>query len=211
MMTDYSYTAVAAFVPEPFRKQLADCSRLLGEKYKSWYVLNEDEFPPHVTMWIAYVPTRNLDVISSTTQNALQNVSGIEISTGNVKVEDGGYVSVEINVTQRLRELHKLLLAHLNKFREGYLSQKYMETMHTYSKEQQESLKMYGTRAAGNLFAPHTTIGIASADSVSAIKQNVVPTLNSLQHIKFPIRELIFFRQGKPGRSIELINRYQLL
>ena len=210
MTTDYSYTAIAAFVPPPYREKLADCSRVLGEKFKSWYILNEQEFPPHVTIWIAYVPTRNLEAIATTVQNALSQIKPFEVSAGDAKIEDGGYIAIEVKVNEKLRALHNLLLDKLNTFREGYLSQKYVDTMHTFSQEQQESLKKFGTRAAGILYAPHITVGIASADAVSAIKQIIAPDLQRMSSIKFTTSELVFFRQGKPGRSIEIIERFPL-
>jgi hypothetical protein len=37
MNIDYSYTAVAVFVPPPEREEIADCSRALEEKCKAWY------------------------------------------------------------------------------------------------------------------------------------------------------------------------------
>lgn len=189
---------------------IANHSRLLGEKCKSWYVLHEEDFPPHITAWIAYVPTRNLELISRAAQEVLCDQKSIEVTTTHVKIEDAGYVAIEINITQSMRDLHNTLLAKLNIYREGYLSPKYAETLHTFPKDQQESLRNYGTRMAGSLYAPHITVGISSADSVPAIKQGIAPLLKEMQNVRFNVQDLVFFRQGKPGRSIEKISCYSL-
>src|SRR3989442_1773968 len=146
MATDYSYTAIAIFVPPPYREELAELSRILEEKYNSWYVLNEHNFPPHVTVWIAYVPTRNLNAISDAVLSASSRLNPVAISIADTKIEDGGYVAIEVGLNENLHALHNFLLDQMNKFREGYLAQKYVDTIHTFSKAQQESLKKYGTR-----------------------------------------------------------------
>lgn len=208
--SDYSYTAIAAFVPSPFRETLAEFSRILGTECKSWYVLNETEFPPHITAWIAYIPTRNVENANAAAKISLNHIKPFEISLGKAKFEDGGYISMEIEVGKTLQSVHMSLLEHLNKFRDGYLAQKYIDTMHSFSPEQQESLKAYGTRAAGKLFSPHVTIGIVPTDSISLARNKVESVLERLTAKTFSVNELVFFRQGRPGKSIEIINHYSL-
>jgi 2'-5' RNA ligase len=210
MSLEYSYTAVAAFVPEPYRTRLATDSRALAEKHKSWFVLDETEFPPHVTIWIAYIPTRNVPAVQATTEEVLRHVTPFGIHIGDTKVENGGYVSIEVDITDQLRNLHNALLARLNQFREGYLDKKYADTLASFPPDQQESLKRYGTRKAGPLFTAHITVGVASPDSVPAVREELQPKLQELKGKTLPIKELFFFRQGKPGRSVEVLCQYQL-
>jgi len=97
------------------------------------------------------------------------------------------------------------LLEQLNKWREGYLDPKYVQNFNNYPREQQESLRRFGTRFAGALFAPHITIAIVSPEYVDEVWR-LLPKIN----VSFEVRELVLFRQVEPGKSIEILDYFSL-
>lgn len=210
MSEDYSYTAIAAFVPDPYCTRIATTSRLLGEKWGSWFVLNERRFPPHVTMWIAYVPSRNIRLIKEAAAAVLRSVQPFGVDVCDAKMESSGYVSLEVELTESLRTIHSLLLERLNPLREGYLAEKYVQRMDSFSSEQQRSLRLYGTRAAGELFRPHVTVGAIGAEVVVVAREQLTERLRDLAQTSFTAREITLFRQGEEGKSIEVLGRYAL-
>ena len=204
-MQGYSYVAIAALVPLQLAKQLSILSQDFSLKFKSWFVLDTIKFPPHVTIWIAYVPTKNLPQICNESRRAIAQFPHFNIHINEEHVEKEGFVSLKIYKTKEITELHQSLLRQLNKWREGYLDQKYVQNFNNYPKEQQENLKQFGTRFAGKLFNPHVTIAMVNPEFVEEVKR-IMPKINS----SFEVCELILFKQVESGKSIEILERFPI-
>ena len=206
----YAYTAIALFVPPPYRETIAETSRSCGIRFGSSYVLDEMAFPPHTTMWIANIPESNVEKVATVAEESLEMMPAFNVEMGDIVIEDSGYVSIRVQKTEVVRKLHLQLLTRLDEFREGYVPEKYLKVIEAYPAEQQESIRMYGTRAAGPSFAPHVTVGTVGDQFVSVARRELPYMLRGARHVTFSVGELVYFKQGIPGKSISIIKRFPL-
>lgn len=204
-MQDYSYIAIASFLPHHLAVQISALSRNYASRFNSWYILDPIKFPPHVTVWIAYVPTKNLPHIRHEAREVISKFASFNIRITSKHVNDGGYVTIKVYKSKVLQELHNMLLRKLNKWREGYLHPKYTQNLNSYPQEQRESLKRYGTRFAGVLFEPHITVAVIETKHLSEARK-ILPYIRE----SYQARDLVLFRQVEKGESIEILDRFPL-
>ena len=203
-----SYVAVAYFLPSPISKNVVWSSHALHRYCGSWYVLDELAFPPHMTLWIAYVPSKNLGEMIRALSEVARRTNAFTISYLDPKIDESGYALVPAVLNDTLRELHLTLLRTLNPFREGYIPEKYLSKIETYPPDQRQSIRMFGTRFAGDLYNPHVSIGfVPPGDKVTA--QKYLP--NTFSSDTIVSKSIVMFRQKEEGRSIELLTSAALL
>jgi 2'-5' RNA ligase len=205
-MTDISYCAIAALVEEPLKGRIIEISSKLEKSFGSWYVLSADRFPPHLTVWIAYIPSQNIEATGNALQIAAQSIPRFSVNVDRFEVEDSGFVSIRIANSETLRRIHYSLLEKLNSYRAGYIPPKYAEKLDSYPPGQRESITTFGTRFAGQLFSPHLTVGVIKPEYVSEARIS----LGEPETSPFNVCRLTLFRQGEEGRSIEVLNEVTL-
>ena len=207
-MNDYSYCAIAHLIQEPYNKIICNASKKLSDLYGSWFVLSENEFPPHLTTWLAYIPTKNIPLVIDELSKIESKLNSFSIGTVKIKIQESGFVSLGITSNRILNEIHTSLLKHFNVFREGYIPQKYLNDWQNLPIEQQSSIKQYGTRFAGSFFNPHITIGVVQKEFIEECAKALPYELEDVELI---VDNLTFFRQKKEGKSIELLHTIKLL
>lgn len=204
-MEEVSFCAIAVFVPDQYGQEIAVVSEHLNNIFGSWYVLNSDIFPPHITSWIAYVPNKNLEKLADVAGDVLAKVTPFPLYSERLVFESSGYISLNIKLSNELRTIHTKLLEQLNPLREDYLPPRYRVALAKYSKEQQDSLLKYGARSAGNLFEPHITLGVVPSEMVEKAKHSIS---TDIELRSFDVTKLVLFRQKESGRSIEILRYY---
>jgi hypothetical protein len=198
----YSYVAVAGFLPDPICSSVIEASEKLAIGHSSWYVLSKAQFPPHMTLWIGYIPNSNIGGFVAEVTLLVHDKPAISLQFESPIVEDGGYAAIPIVRSDALVGLHRLLLERLDRFRDGYIPDKYLTSLDKYPSDQRDSIKKYGTRFAGDLFKPHVSIGfVCNGDIKSATKLLPVNLLGR----QCKVAEMTVFRQRETGRSIEVL------
>ncbi len=206
-MMEYSYVAVAGYVPEPYQERIVRASQEIAAATEAWYVLDRKAFPAHLSLWLAYIPTENIESVAAELGDVTGDLFPVGVRIHGARVDDSGYISLRVGSNDRLAEIHQELLNRLNGLREGYLAPKYADNIEDYLEEEKRSLLAYGTRFAGRLFSPHMTVAVVGAENVGAAKRIIE---RDDWGCKFVIDEILYFRQKEAGKSIEVLNRFPL-
>lgn len=201
-----SYVAVAIKPPIDACNIIADLSKTIHMQYNTWWCLDTEKFPPHITLWLAYLPTRNIPFVEKALSKILNEIKPLDLTISKSNIDKTGFIGLSIFEIQELKHIHLLLLKKLNKFRENYLHDKYKENFNLYDNETQSSLIKYGTRFADNNFNPHITLNIIKPDQVSNFKMPA-----NVLSLHFEAKEIVFFMQEESGKSVKYISKYNLI
>jgi hypothetical protein len=208
---EISYVAIAMFLEKKIERQVIELSKKMCQKYNSWWQLSEDNFPPHITLWLAYIPQKNEEILISDLKSIIKDIKYFLIELDKIEIKDNDkeyYVCLKIKQTNELLKMHNFFLNKLNYIREGYINKKYLDAL---SKETSEEIKFnienYGTRFVGKLFDPH--ISISFIDKVKVIKNDLALELPQLKGI-YQCNDIIVFKQKESGKSIDILAKFSL-
>lgn len=202
---DISYVAIAIKPTKDVGKLISKISEDIHHKYDTWWCLNYEIFPPHITLWLGYIPTKNICKLKYASKKIIEKIVPFEITIQDLYTDESGFIGLNIINQESCYNIHKQFIEKLNKFREGYLHSKYINNFDKYDFETQEILKKYGTRFAGKKYYPHITLNIVKQDQVECIKSDYNNFAAS-----FIFHEIIIFKQKESGKSIDLIATYKL-
>ena len=213
MSLEISYVAVALFVDPELENAIIEISEKFYEKYGSWWRLSPSIFPPHISLWLGYIPTKNESALINEVQNIVQSLDPIQLELGELDVISNGkdyYIKQNINRTQQLVDLHYLFLERLNQYREGYIEPKYLdeEKQKSMSPLMLDNINKYGTRFVAELFEPH--ISISYVDKMQASEDDLkmqIPRLTAQQEST----KIIVFKQKESGKSINILAEISIL
>ena len=208
---EISYVAVALFVEKKVETKIIELSKDLCQKYNSWWQLSEDNFPPHITLWLAYIPQKNEELLISELKSIAEELKSVQIELDELELKDNSkeyYVCLKIKQTNKLVEIHNLFLDKLNYIREGYINKKYLDVLtEDIDNEIKYNIEKYGTRFAGKLFSPHISISFINKEkAINSILASELPQLKGI----FQCNNLIVFKQKESGKSIDILANFSL-
>lgn len=207
MSLEISYVAVALFVDPILANTMIEISENFYNKYDSWWRLSPDKFPPHISLWLGYIPTKNESLLIDKVQSIVHTLKPIQVELGDLDIVSNGkdyYIKQNVNKTNQLVDLHYLFLERLNQYRDGYIEPKYLDKdkQKNMSAIMLNNINKYGTRFVAELFEPHISISYvdkmrASADDIKA----QIPELIAKQEST----KIIVFKQKESGKSINVL------
>lgn len=207
MSQGISYVAVALFVDSKLENSIIEISEKFYNEYDSWWRLSPNIFPPHISLWLGYIPTKNESALINEVQNIASALDPIQLELGELDIVSNGkdyYIKQNINRTKQLVDLHYLFLERLNQYREGYIEPKYLDKdkQNSMSSIMIDNINKYGTRFVAELFEPHISISYVDKmrASVDDIK-NQIPRLTAQQEST----KIIVFKQKQSGKSINIL------
>jgi len=169
--SEISYVAIALLLEKKIEKQIINLSEKLYNKYNSRWVLSVNDFPPHVTLWLAYMPKKNEELLISEVEGIIDKTKCFSIELDKIEIKDSNkeyYICQEIKQTDELSKIHFYLLNKLNYIREGYIHNKYLDILSNIANENIKfNIENFGTRFVGQLFNPHLSISFIDKEKIS--------------------------------------------
>lgn len=206
-LSNYTRINIAIRPPKNIENSLIQLSRKIGRKTKAYFIIDGIGFYPHATLYYPEIPTVNLEKALGLTEKITKNFSKFLVSFNAIRAH-WGFIYVEIALSKEIRELHRLVVHNLNLLREGHVRKKYQseEGLKKFSKDQRESIQLYGYPNVMDLFRPHFTI-IRLTDDQKAQKL--------AHHYSWPVKKaemsrVSVFKMGEHGTCREIIQDFTL-
>lgn len=201
-MTDsLAYVAIGYLLSREQDEQILALNSYLV-RCGSWYVLEKHKFPPHITVWIGYVPMGQLVRLVAAAEETVDSWSFPVIHYGPIRVEGGKYFYIGIRESEGLRSQHIEMLTTLNRYRQGRVAEKYAFALSQYTHEERESIRQWGNPRSGVTFRGHVTLGILNDGDEAVISK--LPDV-TLEGGRITLSKLVVFRAITPGREVEII------
>lgn len=213
MLQEISYVAVALFLDSKLESSIIEISEKFYNKYNSWWRLSPNKFPPHISLWLGYIPTKNESALINEVQNIVQSLNPIQLELGELDIVPNGkhyYIKQNICRTKQLDDLHYLFLERLNQYREGYIEPKYLDAdkQKSMSSLMIDNINKYGTRFVAELFEPHISISYIDRmqASINDIREQIPRLIAQQKSTK-----IIVFKQKESGKSIDVLTEISIL
>ncbi|MCD4760934.1 DUF1045 domain-containing protein [bacterium] len=195
-------------VPSEVSKKAITLSKELGSKNKAKFILDGQNFYPHLTIYPPHYPAENLPKIINSVEGIIQDAGVIKMVFSEVGSKNG-YVAIYFQLTPEIKALHKNLVEVLNPFREGYINPKYSEAakMERFTSQEIVNIKDYGYPYVMDCYYhPHLSlIRLEDVEQAKAVINDVEWNIK-----EFKVDKLILHRIGDNGGAIEVIKEFNL-
>lgn len=143
-------------LPDEKVKEIAiDSSRKIRETYQTDFVLDGKTKHPHITIYQARFPEKNIDSIVAYLKTIASRMAPFEVMLGKF-FNDRGYIWWNAELTNEFVHLHRSILYQLNPLREGLILRGLQSGR--WEMDETYNIQNYGSLIVGNLFQPHITI-----------------------------------------------------
>ncbi|MFA6383444.1 MAG: 2'-5' RNA ligase family protein [Parcubacteria group bacterium] len=195
-----------AFIPP---KDVADLamrlSRKISQKSEAFFILDGNNFYPHITIYSPELPVGNLRKALKATDKLSAEFAPLQFKLSDIK-NYMGWIGVHNQLTEEIKNIHAEVVDKINPLREDHLREKDIAQLQSLSEKEKNNLKLYGRTHLMNLYKPHLTI-IRLKDKKPAEK--------IASEIEWPIKEFMLdkigvFKTGRHGTCVELIKEFKL-
>lgn len=206
MNGDFTRINITFNLPADIAEQLAVLSKKLSDKEETAFVLDNENFFPHITIYSLEYPSRNENKILETVEKLAESFSPIKFIPIGMQTE-GGYLGVEFEYSEEIRKIHETMVESLNVFREDHLREKYTEeNLSGLPLEKRQNIQKYGQANLLNLYIPHVTITKLMDKKIAErmVKEMKIP------FEEFVSNEIRAYKMGKNGTCVELVKEFIL-
>ena len=184
-------------------------SREIGQANESFFILDGIKFHPHITIYSPEYPESNTDKVFKIVEEISNNTGKAKLDFKQISSGDG-YISIGLENSPEIRNIHKEVVTKLNPLRGGHLMERYQKDLEHYnedfSPERLKSVKKYGYPDAMDLYKPHLTI-IRLKDK--RLAEKIAKKLNR-EINQFIVDKIAVYTMGENGTCRELIKEFTL-
>jgi 2'-5' RNA ligase len=136
-----------------------EVSQSLAKKSKAYFVLDGENYFPHLTIYPPEYPKKNLKKVLQLTEEVVGVFKPFASKFAGLNQQEG-YIDIEVELVDEFKNLHNALIEKLNPLREGRLRSKYKteESLSGLSKEARRNILDYGYPDLKGLYRPHLTL-----------------------------------------------------
>ena len=186
-------------------KRLITISERFASTHDSWWKLTQELFPPHITCWLAYMPSRNLPALQQIVAEKCRAFSPFHVHVEDAHRETSGHIMYRIREQSQFKRINKVLLDALNPLREEYIHPKYASRLTSMSCQERANVQAFGTRFADTLFSAHITVAVTPQPVVRNMSA-IAPDLN----VSVEMDRITVWRQATSGVAVEVLDAYDL-
>ncbi len=190
---------IAIFPPETVSRKAMLLSRQL-KQHSGMFILDGKNFHPHVTIYLAEFPKKNLKKIQLAVKKIAAGCKTFLLKSTEYSQNANLYIAVGFKNSKEIYGLHKKIVTDLNPLREGLLRQKDINRLKEFSKEAQKNLTEYGYNNALKKYFPHLTFSKLADDNKEAIKR--LPKMD----FSFLAEKIVIFQSGDHQKILAELN-----
>lgn len=204
MSKKFTRINIAFMPPTDVAKYVAKLSKEISEKEKTYFVIDNKNIYPHITIYPPEYPTYKIEEVLSKVEKLAKKLPRVKFKFEKIKNFDD-YISVGMHYSKEIRNIHETIIEELNPLRDGHIKQDANNT--NLLKEEKENIQKYGYPNLMDSYSPHITITRLGEEEIAE---------KIIKEIKWPIKEFTIkklgaYKMGKNGTCTELIKEFKLL
>ncbi len=196
---------IAILADEQIAGQAIDLSRQLAGSYPTQFVLDQERFFPHITVYQAHFPLKNIPLIEKVLSEVTSQTNPFDIVMGEFSVRFDTFLFWLSQKSKDLQALHEQIVESTNYLRENLILP-HLADVTGMSEADRSDMKNYGALGIGPRYAPHMTITRLSNNKDIS---NVLAQVERRRAI-FRVNELILGNLGDHGTVNGVINTFTL-
>jgi len=170
----------------------------------SLFTLDNKNYFPHITLYMAEFPIKNIKEILKTLEQLTSKTNSFKIKSTKYEQDSDGYIYVDYQLSENIKKLQVNIIRLLNPLREGLTREKDKLRMSKYSQAQQKNVRLYGYRSVDNEFNPHLTFTKLETFDKTAL--SLIPEYN----FSFEATKIGLFHLGDYGTCHKPIKIFNL-
>ncbi len=148
---------IATLPDKKVQEKAIQLSTKIAKQFPTEFILNTTNFLPHITVYQAHFPVKNIDKIKSTLREALGKLRPVKISLDDFSVSHKTFLFWNCRRTEELTTTQRQIIEKLNPLREG-LVLPHLANVEGISEEDALDISNYGSLLIGPRYKPHITI-----------------------------------------------------
>jgi len=197
---------IVIYPPREIFQKAITVSEQFNKKEKGLFALNDKNYFPHITIYMAEFPVHNIPKIKKVLRDFIITTKSFHMISLKYYHSDDGYIFVDYKKSPELKNLQKKIVNLLNPLREDLLRAKDVDRMNDLDKNSLEfkNIKRYGYRSVGENFSPHLTF------TKLAISNNSLLAKIAEFDFSFKFDQLGLFYLGEYGTCHDLIEIFKI-
>lgn len=187
-------------------EQAIELSQRIATLYGVEFVLDTQQFRPHITLYQGYYPNRNLPKLRSSIADLAKQLGPTEVSLYGSQLVLDTFLFWNCQKTPALQAMHQESFAAANPLREGFIAPN-VAALTDLTEEERELIQRTGGILNGVRFLPHITItrlkNPAEGQKAMEIVQKTPP-------ISFPVKGLYIAHLGPHGTISEIVDEFKV-
>lgn len=196
-----------AILPSPGVRDLAiTLSQKVAQNFQTEFVLDEQKFMPHITVYQAHFPVNNIEKIKDVLDQIAHSTAPFGVTLGEFSISHDTFLFWNAQVSENLRRLHDQIVENNNHLREGLILP-VLATVTGLTEDDKVDMQNYGSLLIGSRFRPHITITRLSDQKD---EENVMKSLRKFNYKAiFEVNELILGYLGPNGTVNGIIETFK--
>lgn len=196
---------IAILPSDEVTRQAITMSKKIAEEVSSRFILNSNTLIPHITVYQAQYPSKNVDNLKSIARNLSLEQELFEITLDAITVSHETFLFWNCEKSLILKNLQKKAVELANPLREGLIPIS-LADVGGLSKGDRYDVKHFGALLIGPRYKPHITITRLNkeGDAEKAIK-----ILSGYKKLSFKPKELILGYLGDHGTVTRIVGNFR--
>lgn len=182
--------------------QVIVMSKKIANEVGSRFILNSDSLIPHITIYQAQYPSKNVDKLKSVVKTLSLEQELFEIKLETITVSHGTFLFWNCERNLVLQNLQDKAVEVANPLREGLIPDQLISMKANLSEGDAYDIEHYGALLIGSRYQPHITI--TRLNKETDVKR-AVGILSGSKKISFKPKGLILGYLGKHGTVTEIV------
>lgn len=184
--------------------QVIEWSNLIACKYKTNYILNKNNYLPHLSLYSARYPQENYKSLTTAVKKTADSFSPFTITLSVFSVFSG-YIFFDADKNDKLQQLHENIVDSLNPLRNGHITDN-QKTLTGLTDMQKTAIETYGYVSVKERYMPY--ISLTSLVNLNESKD--VISLLPKETMSFTVTELAVSPFAEYGTCPKISERYVL-
>lgn len=205
MQNDSVSLNIALLPDKSVRLKAIELSKKLNENLPTNFVLNESDLIPHLTIYQAHYPTKNIEKIEKEVQEMLQDVKPFQMKMRGFWSTPQGNIWWNSEEKEPMASLQKNAIERCNKLREEQIIPG-IEKLTNLGEEYANEINNYGSLWLMERYTPHISLTAVEPENI----EKTLEFLGDGEPAEFMANEVILGYLGKYGTVTGIIRRYNL-
>lgn len=196
---------IAILPSDEIARQVVAMSKKINKEIGSKFVLNSKTLIPHITVYQAQYPNKNIEKLKNITRNLALEQELFKIELNAICVSYETFLFWECEKSPLLSSLQKEAVKLANPLREGLIPDQLTSMNINLSKGDAYDIGHYGALLIGSRYKPHITITRLTTESDG---EKAVKALASSQKLSFKPKALILGYLGEHGTATGIVEKF---
>lgn len=191
--------------PKKVSKEAVRISKHLAEKYETRFILDGENFPPHITIYHASYPRDSLEEVKTILRRRSKEGGVLRLKFKDIGGNQG-YVGVVFEKDKAILDFHKLIVGSLCPLRKEEKEAKKLSYEMEFTEEQRENIKKNGYPDAWHLYKPHLTFTrLEDFDKTEEVMKRINWPIEN-----FEVDTIALYKTGENGTCTKQIASFNL-